>query len=84
MCRNEEDEKHICPLQLDVIERAVHLWTLPNDVLFTPFAGIGSELYGALKQGRRAIGIELKPEYAANADKFCKSVENSGKQIPLI
>ena len=83
LCRNEEDEKHICPLQLDVIEKAVHLWTMPDDIVFTPFAGIGSELYGALKQRRRAIGIELKPEYAAFADQFCKQIETSGKQMEL-
>lgn len=83
LCRNEEDEKHICPLQLDVIERAIHLWTLPGDVVFTPFAGIGSELYGALNQGRKAIGIELKPEYAEFANSFCNQIETAGKQLQL-
>jgi len=82
LCRSEEDEKHICPLQLGVIERAVHLWTLPNDIVFTPFAGIGSELYGALKQGRKSIGIELKHEYAEFANKFCSQVDVN-KQLQL-
>ena len=84
LCRNETDEKHICPLQLDVIERAIHLWTLENDIVFTPFAGIGSELYGALKQHRRAIGIELKPEYAEYAYMFCNQAESAQKQLSLI
>ncbi len=61
--REEKDEKHICPLQLEVIKRAIELWTNPNDIVFTPFMGIGSECYQALKLGRRAIGIELKHSY---------------------
>lgn len=81
--RSTEDEKHICPLQLDIIERAVHLWTNPNDVVFTPFAGVGSEIYGALKMKRRGIGIELKPEYAKYANDFCSKVENGQKQLQM-
>lgn len=61
--RTENDERHICPLQLDVIERCVGLWSNPGDVVFSPFAGIGSEGYQAVKMGRRSIGIELKEEY---------------------
>lgn len=61
--RDSQDEKHICPLQLDVIKRAIHLWSNPGDLVFTPFAGIGSELVGAVQLDRRAIGIELKPAY---------------------
>lgn len=61
--RDDDDQKHICPLQLDVIERALHLWTAPGDVVFTPFLGIGSEVYSAVKMGRRGIGAELKPSY---------------------
>lgn len=64
VARTSEDEKHMCPLQLDVIERCVHLWSNPGDVIFSPFAGIGSEGFGALKLGRRFVGVELKPEYA--------------------
>ncbi len=65
--RAERDERHICPLQLDVIERCLRLWTNPDDLVLSPFAGIGSEGYQALKMGRRFIGIELKPEYAKQA-----------------
>lgn len=61
--RDDDDQKHICPLQLDVIERAMHLWTAPNDVVFSPFAGIGSEGYVAVQMGRRFIGSELKRSY---------------------
>lgn len=61
--RDNDDERHICPLQLEVIERAVDLWTNPNDVVLTPFMGIGSEAYVALKKSRRAIGVELKESY---------------------
>ena len=61
--RDENDERHICPLQLDVIERCLHLWTNPKDLVFSPFAGIGSEGYCALKMGRKFVGIELKPSY---------------------
>jgi len=61
--RDTDDERHICPLQLDVIERCIQLWSHPDDVVWTPFMGIGSEIYMALKLGRRAIGAELKPSY---------------------
>lgn len=67
--RDEKDEQHISPLQLDVIERCIHLWSNPNDVVFTPFLGIGSEVYGAVELGRRGIGIELKPSYFRQAVK---------------
>jgi DNA modification methylase len=61
--RDDNDEKHMCPLQLDVIERCIHLWTNKGDVVFSPFTGIGSEGYCAVKMGRRFIGTELKPAY---------------------
>lgn len=61
--RDENDEKHMCPLQLDVIERCIHLWTNPGDVVFSPFTGIGSEGYTAVRMGRRFVGTELKPQY---------------------
>lgn len=73
--RDEKDEKHICPLQLDVIERCIRLWTNPGDIVLTPFGGIGSEVYQALKMGRRGIGIELKPAYYDQAVKNCKNAE---------
>jgi len=61
--RDSDDERHICPLQLDVIERCLQLWSLPGDLVWTPFMGIGSEVYMALKTGRKAIGAELKTSY---------------------
>lgn len=62
-----QDERHICPLQLDVIERGLTLWSNPEDIVFTPFMGIGSEVYQAVKMGRHGIGFELKPEYFEQA-----------------
>lgn len=61
--RESKDEKHICPLQLDVIERCIELWTNPNELVFSPFTGIGSEGYQAIKQGRKFVGSELKEAY---------------------
>ena len=61
--RDENDEKHMCPLQLDVIERCIHLWTQQGDLVFSPFTGIGSEGYCAVKMGRKFIGSELKESY---------------------
>ena len=69
--RESDDERHISPLQLDVIERAIDLWTNPNDLVFTPFLGIGSEAYVALQMGRRACGSELKPSYFDLAARNC-------------
>lgn len=69
--REEKDEKHICPLQLDVIERAVILWSNPGETVLTPFAGVGSEVYGSIINGRRAVGIELKPSYYRQAVENC-------------
>jgi DNA modification methylase len=67
--RDEKDERHICPLQLDVIERCVQLWSNPGDIVLTPFMGIGSEVYVALKTGRKAVGVELKESYFKVAKK---------------
>lgn len=67
--RAEKDERHISPLQLDVIERCIDLWSNPGDIVFTPFLGIGSEVYAAVEMGRNGIGIELKPSYFAQAEK---------------
>lgn len=69
--REDDDSRHICPLQLTVIRRAIELWSNPGDVVFTPFAGIGSELYVALEEGRRAVGAELKESYWRNAVANC-------------
>lgn len=63
VAKDSADERHICPLQLGFIERCVRLWSNPGELVLTPFAGIGSELYQSVKLGRRAIGIELKPSY---------------------
>lgn len=65
--RDEKDEKHICPLQLDVIERCIDLWTNPDDIVLDPFAGIGSVPYQAVIMGRRGLGVELKDSYFAQA-----------------
>lgn len=72
--RDNEDEKHICPLQLTVIRRALNLWTNPNDVVLTPFMGIGSEVVTALENGRRAVGVELKDSYYKQAEKNARAV----------
>ena len=65
--RDEKDEQHISPLQLDVIERCIDLWSNPGDSVLTPFLGIGSEVFCAAKMGRKGIGIELKPSYFKQA-----------------
>lgn len=78
--RDAEDEKHICPLQLDVIERCIKMWTNENDIVLTPFGGIGSEVYQALKMNRRGIGIELKPTYYKQAVKNCINAEKYKQQ----
>ena len=75
--RDENDEKHMCPLQLDVIERCIHLWTNKGDLVFSPFTGIGSEGYCAVKMGRRFVGTELKPQYYELA---CLNVEDALKE----
>jgi DNA modification methylase len=69
-----EEERHICPLQLDVIERSIELWSNPRDLVFSPFAGIGSEGYVAVKMARRFIGAELKEGYFKEA---CKNIEEA-------
>lgn len=73
--REHDDERHICPLQLEVIRRALKLWSNPGDVVFSPFAGIGSELYVALEEGRRAVGAELKTSYYEQARRNLLTVE---------
>ena len=72
--RENEDERHICPLQLTVIQRGIELWSNPGDTVLTPFMGIGSEAYMAVKMGRKAVGIELKDSYYRQAVKNVKSV----------
>jgi len=81
--RGENDTKHICPLQLGVIDRLVKLYSNPGELVFSPFAGIGSELYTALKLGRRAYGCELKDEYHAAAIRNCNRAISSGEEANL-
>jgi len=78
--REDADERHIAPLQLEVIRRGLELWTNPNDIVFSPFAGIGSEGYEAVKNGRRFIGIELKDSYYQQACKNLARAEFESKK----
>jgi DNA modification methylase len=73
--RDAEDEKHIHPLQLDVIDRCLVLWSNPGETVLTPFMGVGSEVYGAVSAGRKAIGVELKPSYYRQALKNIADAE---------
>jgi DNA modification methylase len=75
--RDENDERHICALQLDFIERCVRLWSNPGETVLSPFAGIGSEIYIAVKLGRYGLGIELKPSYWQTAVKNLTELEES-------
>lgn len=81
--RDEKDEQHISPLQLDVIERCIDLWSAKGDVVLTPFLGIGSEVYSAVKMGRKGVGIELKPSYFRQAVKNLSTVKNVENEMPL-
>lgn len=81
--REEKDEKHICPLQLDTIERLIVLYSNKGDVVLTPFAGIGSEVYQAVKLGRKGIGFELKKSYFDLAARNCEAAELSKTQMEL-
>jgi hypothetical protein len=83
MATSENDERHICPLQLGLIERAVDLWSLPGDVVLSPFSGIGSEGVGSLRAGRKYIGIELKPEYHEWACRFL-ATEEAKMNVPTL
>jgi len=77
--RDNDDEKHICPLQLDTIERCLALWSREDDIVLTPFMGVGSEVYCAVKNKRRAIGIELKESYYRQALKNMANLERKVK-----
>ncbi len=83
--REEDDEKHVHPLQLDVIERAVILYSNPGETVFTPFMGVGSEVFGAVKQGRKAMGADLKASYYRQAVRNCESAAaaRATEQEPL-
>lgn len=79
--RADQDEKHICPLQLEVIQRCIELWTNPNDIVFDPFGGIGSTPYVAVKMGRRGIASELKDSYF---EQMKKNVELVAAEEPSL
>lgn len=83
MARDGRDERHICPLQLPVIERLVELYTNKGDVVFTPFMGIGSEVYQSVKMGRRGVGIELKEIYFDCAVKNMEMLEAESNQASI-
>jgi DNA modification methylase len=72
--REKDDQKHICPLQRDVVERCLQLWSNPGDTVLTPFMGIGTEVYVAVKNGRRGVGIELKATYYRQALRHIQSI----------
>ena len=81
--RESDDERHLCPLQLPVIERCVRLWSGKGEVVLSPFAGIGSEGYGAILQQRKFIGVELKPAYFRVAAKNLAAAERGNDQLDL-
>lgn len=82
--RENNDERHICPLQLGVIERCIELWTNQGDIVLTPYMGIGSEVYQAVKMGRKGIGIELKGSYYSCSVNNMKSLEVEKQQVSLL
>jgi len=79
--KEDDDEKHVHPLQLDVIDRLVELYSNPNEIVLTPFMGVGSEVYSAVKKGRKAIGIELKDSYFKQAILNLKDLEKLDKKV---
>lgn len=79
--KDNEDEKHVCPLQLDVIERCIELWSTEGDVVLTPFMGVGSEVYGAVKNGRKGLGVELKPSYFRQAQRNLAALVRKQKAV---
>ena len=81
--REKQDERHICPLQLDVIERGLELWTNPGDIAFSPFMGIGSEGYKALEMSRRFVGVELKESYFNVAVNNLRSASQKAQEQSL-
>ncbi|WEK53279.1 MAG: DNA methyltransferase [Candidatus Cohnella colombiensis] len=81
--RDDKDERHIAPLQLDVIERAIQLWSNPGDTVLSPFGGIGSEGYMAVKMGRKSVSIELKPSYYAQNVRNHEAAANEAEQPNL-
>lgn len=82
--RDEEDEKHVHPLQLDVINRILVLWSNPGEIVLTPFMGVGSEVYCSVNQGRKGVGMELKPSYYRQAIKNLEMIGNNVEQGCLL
>ena len=82
--RDPEDEKHVHPLQLDVIDRALVLWSNKGDVVLTPFMGVGSEVWSAVRNQRFGVGIELKPTYFHQAVKNLESVDIVAPEIATL
>lgn len=85
LAREDKDEKHLCPLSLDIIQRCICLWSNPGDVVFSPFAGVGSEGVGAVEKGRKFIGTELKDSYfrLAKRNLAAAEPEAAGRQVDL-
>ena len=83
--RSDKDERHICPLQLGVIDRCVKVWSNPGDTVYSPFAGIGSEGVVALKNGRQFVGCELKYEYwktaQLNLARYANQIDMFGQEM---
>lgn len=84
LVKREEGEKHICPLQLDLIARLISEYTQPGEVVMSPYAGISSEIYQALRLERRGVGFELKPEYFEWAAKYLREAEIKNKQMEMM
>jgi len=82
--KNDDDEKHVHPLQLDVIERACVMWSNPGETVLTPFMGVGSEVYGAVINGRRGVGIELKESYYRQAVRNLEKAESGNKSDQML
>ena len=82
--RDEEDEKHVHPLQLDVIDRALVLWSNPGDIVLTPFMGVGSEVFESVRLGRRGVGVELKESYFRQAIKNLEKVDDEQIYVPTL
>lgn len=84
--KGEDDEKHVHPLQLDVIERACVMWSNPGETVLTPFMGVGSEVYGSVRNGRKAIGVELKDGYYRQAILNCSEAlkQHTEDETPLL
>ncbi len=82
-CRESDDEKHVHPLQRDVIERTIQLWSNPGETVLTPFMGVGSEVYTAIQTGRRGVGVELKAAYYRQAEKNMELAEIEAEEPDL-